>query len=113
MASCQLEKEAIAREGNFKICKRDVRALLTSLSVLKEGVLAVKLIFIPFYPVFPLLFFLLKTHVSYFNFSRRSYVKATSNAYWGIGSYLKRKIGRLNPFPSKALVPIAAWPKAI
>lgn len=40
-------------------------------------------------------------------------MRATSNAYWGIGSYLKRKIGRLNPFRSKALVPIAAWPKAI
>ena len=46
MASCQLEKEAIAREGNLKICKRDVRALLTSLLSIKESFLAVKLIFI-------------------------------------------------------------------
>ena len=46
MASCQLEKEAIAREGNLKIFERDVRALLTSLLGIKESVLAVKLIFI-------------------------------------------------------------------
>lgn len=43
-------------------------------------------------------------------------MKATSNAYWGMGSYLKREIGRkierLNPFRSKALVPTAASPKA-
>ena len=38
MASCQLEKEAIPREGNLKTCKRDARALLTSLLGIKEDV---------------------------------------------------------------------------